>query len=96
MPPAGSSPRSRAGGSGNTPFGPQARSERSTRCDPSKLPGVRAHPCDGCDVDGMRQKHPARLHSATTLCNGEIGPGRVHKDRTGASRERTLRRFRSR
>ena len=55
---------------------------------------------DKCDVDGMRQVYPVWLysatqrdtarHSATATCNGGIGPGRVRKDATGASRERWL------
>ena len=52
-------------------------------------------PCvfrDERDVDGMRQKHPARLDSATTLCNGEIGPGRVHWTERGRVGNGTLRR----
>ena len=45
---------------------------------------------DKCDVDGMRQVYPVWLYSATATCNGGIGPGRVRKDVTGASRERWL------
>ena len=39
-------------------------------------------------MDGMRQGIQRGFNSATTTCNGENGSGRVHLDRTGASRER--------
>ena len=34
-------------------------------------------------MDGMRQMHPARLDGATTIGNGENGPGRVHLGQNG-------------
>ena len=35
---------------------------------------------DGCDADRMRQGIPRGFDGATTTCNGENGPGRVHSD----------------
>ncbi len=35
---------------------------------------------DESDMDRMRQGIPRGFNSATTTCNGENGPGRVHLD----------------
>ena len=43
---------------------------------------------DESDMDRMRQGISRGFNSATTTCNGENGPGRVHWTTTGASRER--------
>ena len=35
---------------------------------------------DNCDMDRMRQGIPRGFNGATTTCNGENGPSRVHLD----------------
>ena len=51
---------------------------------------------DNCDMDGMRQGIPRGFNGATTIGNGENGPGRVHWTERGRVGDGTLRRSRSR
>ncbi len=42
---------------------------------------------DERDMDRMRQGIPRGFNGATTTCNGENGPGRVHWTNGGESRK---------
>ena len=96
MPPAGFQPaKSRRA----VPATHRLGHEPIAASNPMRSIGASRRPCvfrDERDVDGMRQGIPRGFNGATTTCNGENGPGRVHWTERGRVGNGTRKQFRSR